>query len=327
MKLGYTLSSEEHAPNDLVRHAAMAEEAGFAFASISDHYHPWVDEQGHSPFVWSVLGGIAQATERIVVGTGVTCPTLRIHPAIIAQAAATAECMMPGRFYLGVGSGENLNEHIIGEGWPETGIRQEMLEEAIDIIRHLWEGGYQSYYGEFFAVENARIYTMPDSPPPIHVAASGPKAAELAGRTGDGLISVATNSELVQTFEEAGGNDKPKYAQFHVCWAKTEDEGVQTALRVWPNAATPGALSAELPLPSHFKAAAELVREDDIAKQVVCGPDPDRQAAKIKEYTDAGFDHIYVHQIGPNQEEFIDFFKREVMPGLDVETLAEVLAR
>src|SRR5947207_9251924 len=181
VELGYALSSEEHAPNDLVRNARLAEEAGFSFALISDHIHPWVDRQGNSSFVWSVVGGIARETERLRLGTGVTCPTTRIHPAIVAHAAATCAAMMPGRFFLGVGSGENLNEHIVGEGWPEASVRQEMLEEAIHIMRELWEGGLQSLRDGYFVVENARIYTLPDEPPPILVAAAGQRAAEMAG--------------------------------------------------------------------------------------------------------------------------------------------------
>jgi len=188
---GYALSSEEHPPNDLVRHAQRAEAAGFTFAAISDHFHPWIDQQGQSPFVWSVLGGIAHATSTLKLGTGVTCPTFRIHPAIIAQAAATVTAMMPGRFFLGVGSGENLNEHILGDHWPPAPVRQDMLAEAIAVIRQLWEGGYQSFDGSYYTVENARIYTLPHEPPPIVVAAGGPSAATLAGELADGLWAVA----------------------------------------------------------------------------------------------------------------------------------------
>src|SRR5688500_6951726 len=219
VEIGYGLSSEEHAPNDLVRHARLAEEAGFPFALISDHFHPWVDAQGHSPFVWSVIGGIAQATERLRLGTGVTCPIIRIHPAIIAQAAATAGAMMPGRFFLGIGTGERLNEHVLGDPWPEHAIRLEMLEEAVDVLRLLWKGGTRSHYGPYFTVENARLYTLPDEPVPLMVAASGPDAAELAGELGDGFIGTEPKRELIETFEDSGGMGKPRYAQCTVCWA------------------------------------------------------------------------------------------------------------
>src|SRR5919197_3799469 len=184
--LGYALSSEEHPPNELVRYAGAAEEAGFGFALISDHFHPWIDKQGNSPFVWSVIGAIAHATQRLELGTGVTCPLMRIHPAIVAQAAATAAAMMPGRFFLGVGTGENLNEHILGHHWPPADERREMLEEAVEGIRLLWQGGQQNFRGAHYTVENARLYTLPNQPPPIMVAGAGPESAELAGRIGDG---------------------------------------------------------------------------------------------------------------------------------------------
>jgi short-subunit dehydrogenase len=211
-RLGYKLSSEEQTPSDLVRYAQMAEESGFTFALISDHYHPWIDRQGQSPFVWSVLGAIAQATKRLTVGTAVTCPTVRIHPAIIAQAAATTAALMPGRFFLGLGTGENLNEHIVGQGWPETEVRQERLEEAIEVIRQLWRGGNQSHHGRHFTVENARLYSLPDELPPLLIAAGGPQSATLAGRLGDGMIGTGPEAELFTKFDEAGGTGKPATA-------------------------------------------------------------------------------------------------------------------
>lgn len=314
VQLGYTLSSEEHPPNDLVRFARMAEQAGFTFASISDHYHPWVDAQGHSPFVWSVLGGIAQATERLEVMTGVTCPTIRIHPAIIAQAAATVAAMMPGRFLLGVGTGENLNEHILGDRWPAYDVRAEMLEEAIDVIRLLWEGGTQSFYGLYYTVENACVYTLPEQLPPILVAGAGPSSAELAGRMGDGFVSTAPKQEVVDTFEEAGGSGKPVYGQVHVCYSENEAEARRMAYEIWPTAAVKGELGQELPTPAHFEQAAQMVTEDDVAEQVVCGSDVQKYHQAIQEFVDAGFDHIYIHQIGPDQQGFIEFAKQNILP-------------
>ncbi|MFN2483889.1 MAG: TIGR03557 family F420-dependent LLM class oxidoreductase [Candidatus Limnocylindria bacterium] len=316
VEFGYALSSEEHLPNDLVRNARLAEETGFTFALISDHFHPWIDRQGQSPFVWSVIGGIAQATERLQLGTGVTCPTMRIHPAIIAQAAATSAAMMPGRFFLGVGTGENLNEHILGDHWPPSDVRREMLEEAIEVIRLLWEGGPQSYYGGYYTVENAQIYTLPDALPPIVVAASGRKAAELAGRLGDGLIGTSAGQDLLSAFDGAGGSGKPRYGQVAVCWAADEAEARRTAFEYWPTAAVKGELSQELPMPAHFEQAAQMVTEQQVAEAVVCGPDPERHAAAIGEYVDGGFSHVYVHQIGPDQEGFLRFYQREVLPGI-----------
>ena len=315
-QIGYTLSSEEFAPNELVGVARRAEEVGFEFASISDHFHPWVDRQGNSPFVWAVLGGIAQATERIRVGTGVTCPTVRIHPAIVAQAAATAAAMLPGRFWLGVGSGENLNEHIVGEGWPQTAVRQERLEEAVEVIRLLWEGGLASHHGRHFTVENARLYTLPDEPPPIYIATAGERATELAGRIGDGMFGLVPDSSVIEQFEAAGGRRKPKLGQVHVCWAEDEAEARKTALEWWPNAVAGGNLPWELPLPSHFESATEWADEDAVAEQIVCGPDPEPHVEATKEFIDAGYDHVYFHQVGPDQEGFLQFAERELLPRL-----------
>jgi coenzyme F420-dependent glucose-6-phosphate dehydrogenase len=314
--LGYALSSEEHTPNDLIRYARRAEEAGFSFALISDHYHPWIDRQGHSPFVWSVIGGIAHATQRLILGTGVTCPTVRIHPAIIAQAAATSAAMMPGRFFLGVGTGESLNEHILGDRWPAHDMRQEMLEEAIEIIRTLWQGDTLTYRGGYYTVENARIYTLPDQLPPILMAASGPRAAEAAGRLADGFITTAPEADLLKRFEAAGGSGKPSYGQLTVCWAQDEASARRTAYEYWPTAAIRGELTQELPTPAHFEQAAKMVREEDVAQAIICGPDAERHIAALKEFIDAGYGHVYVHQVGPDQEGFFRFYEQEVLPKL-----------
>jgi len=315
MRLGYTLSSEEFDAPSLVALAERAEEAGFAFASISDHFHPWIDEQGESPFVWGALGAISQRTERIELMTGVTCPTFRIHPAIVAQAAATAASLLPGRFSLGVGSGENLNEHIVGAGWPGVVMRQERLEEAIEVIRQLWEGKLSSHRGKHFTVENARIYSLPDGPPPLLVAVAGERSVEIAARAGDGLIGTAPIPESVEQFRSEGGEGKPTYGQLHVCWAEEEEAAKKLALKQWPNGAISGSYFLELPLPAHFEEAAEALDEEDIAESVVCGPDPERHRAAIEEYVEAGYDHVYVHQIGPDQEGFLDFYEREILPG------------
>jgi G6PDH family F420-dependent oxidoreductase len=314
-KLGYTLSSEEFDAPALVAQAERAEQAGFAFASISDHFHPWVDEQGESPFAWGTLGAISQRTKRIELMTGVTCPTTRIQPAIVAQAAATAASLLPGRFSLGVGTGENLNEHILGDRWPGVVERQERLEEAIEVIRELWEGNLTSHRGEHFTVENARIYSLPDEPPPLLVAVAGESSVELAARVGDGLVGTAPVAESVEQFRSEGGEGKPAYGQLHVCWAEDEEAAKQLALKQWPNAAISGSYFLELPLPAHFEEAAEVLDADDIAESVVCGPDPERHRAAIQEYADAGYDHVYVHQVGPDQDGFFDFYAREVLPG------------
>ena len=316
VELGYTLSSEEHGPRDLVRFARTAEDAGFGFAFISDHFHPWTDRQGESPFVWSVIGAIAEATENLRLGTGVTCPLIRVHPAIVAQAAATAAGLMPGRFVLGLGTGENLNEHVLGDRWPAPDERLRMLEEAIAVIRELWSGEEVTFRGDFYAVENARIYSLPDELPPIAVAAGKKNAARLAATAGDALISVAPDEEVVSTFREAGGAGKPCYAQLHACWAQTEEEGRELAREIWPNVAIPGDLSQELARPLYFEQAAKTVREEDVAANVPCGPDPAVHAEHLQRFVDAGFDHVYVHQIGPDQDRFFNFYADEVRPRL-----------
>jgi G6PDH family F420-dependent oxidoreductase len=316
--LGYTLSSEENDARSLVAQAARAERAGFSFAGISDHFHPWIDKQGESPFVWGVLGAISQATERLQLITGVTCPTTRIHPAIVAQAAATAASLLPGRFSLGVGSGENLNEHILGDPWPAVAERQDRLEEAIAVIRKLWEGELTTHRGRHYTVENARLYSLPDEPPPILVAVAGESSVELASRAGDGLIGTAPVAKSVERFHEEAGAEKPTYGQLHVCWAADEDSAVQTALEHWPNGAIGGSYFLELPIPAHFEEASELVDEEAIGENIVCGPDPERHLEAIREFFDAGYDHVYVHQVGPDQDGFFDFYEREVLPELSL---------
>ena len=314
-EIGYSLSSEEHGPAELVRHAELAERAGFGFALISDHFHPWTSAQGNSPFVWNVLGGIATVTERMRVGTGVTCPLIRMHPAIVAQAAATTAAMMPGRFFLGLGTGENLNEHVTGQRWPASSERLEMLREAIEVIRRLWTGEEVDHRGAHYRVIDARLYTLPPERIQLFVAASGTQAAEVAGRLGDGLIATAPNPDVVSAFRSAGGGG-PKIAQASVCWAATEAEARRTAHAWWPTAALGGNLSQELPRPAEFEAAAELITAGDVSETVVCGPDPDKHLAAIREYEEAGFDRVYVHQVGPDQEGFMRFYESRILPNV-----------
>lgn len=315
MEIGYALSCEEHRPHDLVDLAAEAEQRGFSFALISDHYHPWTHTQGQSPFVWSVIGGIARATSTLRLGTGVTCPTVRIHPAIIAQAAATSACMLPDRFFLGVGTGENLNEHILAGRWPEVDVRLEMLEEAVEVIRLLWQGGNRSHRGRHYVVENACVFTLPDELPPIYVAAAGEKSAGLAGRIGDGLVGTGPGPVLT-AFDRAGGTGKPRYGQVTVCYGRSESEARATARKWWPNAALDGELGQELPTPAHFEQATSWVDDKTMGEKIPCGPDPEMHVKAIREYADAGYTHVYVHQVGPDQLDFFDFYEREVLPNL-----------
>jgi G6PDH family F420-dependent oxidoreductase len=266
--------------------------------------------------VWSVIGGIAQATERLRLGTGVTCPLLRIHPAIIAQAAATCADMMPGRFFLGLGAGENLNEHILGDKWPEGAIRLEMLEEAIEIIHQLWSGEYVSHYGTYYTVEEARLYTLPLELPPLCIAVDGRNVAQLAGEIADGLVGVTPDRELIHAFATAGGEDKPRYGQMTVCWAEDEKAARRTAHEMWPTSGLQGNLSWEIKTPKQFQHAVKNVSEEDVAKSIICGPDPKPYLEKLQKFGDAGYDHVYFHQVGPNQEGFLEFFERKLAPAL-----------
>jgi coenzyme F420-dependent glucose-6-phosphate dehydrogenase len=317
LQVGYTLSSEEHTPGDLLLYGRIAEESGFDFLTISDHFHPWISRQGQSPLVWSVLGGLSVKTERVPIVTAVTCPTIRIHPAIVAQAAATTAALLPDRFVLGLGSGENLNEHVVGMGWPPPQERLDMLEEAIELIRTLWTGEVVTEWTEHFTVDRARLYTLPETSPPIAVAASTAAAAKLAGRAGDALISTAPDAELVDAFREAGGEGRPVYGQLTVCYGSEEEKAKQEALEWWPNTSVPGETGVELAEPQHFEEVADLITADMVAEKVVCGPDTEPILEKIGSFMEAGFDHVFLHQVGPRQEEFLAFAKDELLPAID----------
>ena len=312
---GYTLSSEEHGPQALVNQAREAEEAGFDFLSISDHFHPWVNEQGHSPFVWSVLGAIAASTERIQVGVGVSCPTIRIHPAISAHAAATTSLLFGDRFFWGVGTGENLNEHVLGHRWPPYEVREKMLREAVQIIREMWTGDVVDFKGDFYTVENARLYDPPQADLPLIVSGFNPNAVEMAAEIGDGLWSHGTDRSLIDHYIECGGSG-PKYAQMSVCWATDEKSARETVHRVWPNSGLPGTLNQDMLTVSHFESACELVDEDTAVGSTPCGPDVAAFVESVRKYVEAGFDHLYFHQIGPDQEGFVAFWRNELQPAL-----------
>ena len=312
-EIGYAFSSEEHLPSDMVRHARLAEEAGFSFGLISDHFHPWTDAQGQSPFVWSVIGAIAEATERLRLGTGVTCPLIRIHPAVVAQATATCAAMMPGRFFLGVGTGENLNEHVTGVGWPAPDERVAMLEEALEAMREHWTGETTTFRGDWYEIDHARIYTLPDEPIEVYVAATAPLAARLAAEH-DGLISTSPDEEVVSEFDDAGGAGKPKIGMVHGCYGPDYGAALRAAHEIWPNGALKGPLGQDLREPADFEAAAQMVRPEDIAASSPVGPDPEPWHEQIRSFERAGFTHVYLHQIGPDQAGFIEFAARELLP-------------
>jgi G6PDH family F420-dependent oxidoreductase len=315
---GYFLSCEEFGPAELVRQARLAEQAGFRKLWISDHFHPWNDEQGQSPFVWSVIGALSEATN-LPITTAVTCPTVRVHPAVIAQAAATASVQTGGGFTLGVGTGEALNEHIFGAAWPSAPVRRAMLEEAVELIRALHRGPEVEYQGEHYKVSNARIYTLPadGQPVPIYVSGFGPRSAELAGRIGDGFLSVGPNAELIDIFRSSGGGDRPAQGGLKVCYGPSEDDAVATAHRLWPNDHLPGELAQVLPTPRHFEQASTLVTREQVADAVPCGPELGRYVEAIHEYERAGYDEIYIGQIGPDQNGFFDFWTERLAGELE----------
>lgn len=312
---GYSLASEEHGPKELVRQAKLAEQAGFTSLWISDHFHPWLDEQGQSSFVWSVIGAIAEATS-LPITTAVTCPLVRLHPAIIAQAAATCAILTGGHFRLGVGTGEALNEHILDSRWPPAAERLRMLEEAIDLIRRLWSGELVTYHGEHYDLYTARLYTLPDSPPPIYMSGFGRHAVEVAGRVADGYILTGPYAELVERFHQAGGQGKPVQGGLKVCYARDAAQARKTVHRLWPTQGLKGEASLLLPLPRHFGQLVELVDEQTAVGGSPCGPDPEVHRAAIAAYADAGFDTVHIHQIGPEQDAFFDFYATEVLPRL-----------
>jgi G6PDH family F420-dependent oxidoreductase len=310
MQIGFGLSSEEYTPAELVEQASLAQDAGFTALWISDHFHPWNDAQGQSPFVWSMIGAVSQVTDLSII-TAVTCPTVRIHPAIIAQAAATSALLTGGKFILGVGSGEALNEHILGDHWPPASRRLAMLEEAVELMRELWEGGSVTRYGKYYTVEQARIYTRPEQPVPVYVSGFGKRATELAGRIGDGFVSVKPSAEAVAQFREASGG-KPAVAGAKGCYAASEDEARRIAHRLWVQEGVPGELAQVLPTPQHFEQVSELVTPDMI--KMACGPDPEAHLAMIKSYAEAGYDTLYVAPVGPHFRELIALYRDEVLP-------------
>ena len=315
VKLGYKLMSEEHAPDALVKNAQAAEKAGFDFAAISDHFYPWLEEQGHSPFAWSVLGAIAQATDRLGLMTAVTCPTMRYHPAIIAQATATMSVMSKGRFALGLGSGERLNEHVVGLGWPGIAERHERFCEAIDIIQGLLRGETMDYRGKHLHLENAKLYDCPSRKPDVVIAAGGPKAATLAGEKGDALMATDPDAELIEAFTQAGGKGA-RFAEVSMCFARTEDEGRQTAHKYFRWSLGGWPVQAELPNTKSFDAASAQVTPQAVGEKISCGPSIQKHVAAIAKYVEAGFDHIVLTQIGQDQALFLEVFEKELAPAV-----------
>ncbi|MFJ3583316.1 LLM class F420-dependent oxidoreductase [Streptomyces sp. NPDC090127] len=317
VKIGYTMMTEQAGPRELVSHVVGAERAGFDFSVISDHSFPWLDSQGHAPYAWSVLGAAAQATSRIPLMTYVTCPTFRYHPAVIAQKAATMQLLSGGRFRLGLGSGENLNEHIVGAGWPAAHVRLEMLEEAVSIIRAMFEGGYVSHHGAHFDVENAKLWDLPSTPPPIGVAVSGDRSCEIAGRDADLLIAVAPEAELTKAFAAHGGAGKPCVGQLPVCYDPDRSAAVARAHDQFRWAVGGWEVNAELPGPAGFAGATEHVRPEDVAEAIPCGDDVSAFVEGVRPYVEAGFTEVALVQIGgDHQEPFFEWAEKKLLPAL-----------
>jgi G6PDH family F420-dependent oxidoreductase len=321
---GYTMMCEQAGPKELVRDVQLAEEAGFEFAVISDHYFPWVDAMGHSPYAWSVLGAAVQATSRIEFMTYVTCPIKRYHPAVVAQKAATIGLLSDGRFMLGLGAGENLNEHVTGGGWPPVNVRHQMLAEAVEIIRRLWSGGYVNFEGRHFQVDSAKLWDLPDEPLRLGIAASGPQSCRLAGARADCLIAVEPSSAIVRAFDAAGGNGKPRIGQLPISYDRDPDAAVERALELFGWFGGGWKVNSELPSTAGFEAASHYVRADDVTASIPCGDSVDSVVEAVGKFGDAGFTHVALCQIGgETQADFIEWWQQELGPALDNRQRAE----
>jgi G6PDH family F420-dependent oxidoreductase len=317
VSIGYTIMGEQAGPKQLVGDAVRAEQAGYDFLAASDHFFPWLEEQGHSPYTWAVLGAVAQATERIELMTYVTCPTMRYHPTVVAQKAATVQLLSDGRFTLGLGAGENLNEHVIGKGWPAVDVRHHMLDEALRIIRPLLAGETVTFRGKYLEAEAARLWDPPHDPVPIGVAASGPESCALAGEHADALIAVQPERELGDRFDAAGGAGKPRIGQVGVSYDEDVSAARKRAHEQFRWFASGWKVMAELPGPANFAAASTMVTEDDVAAQIPCGPDVDAHVAAVKKFVDAGFTSVALVQIGgPNQDDFLAWSESDLLPAL-----------
>ncbi|XVV01344.1 LLM class F420-dependent oxidoreductase [Actinosynnema sp. CA-248983] len=317
MRIGYTLMTEQAGPKALVAHAARAERAGFDFEVMSDHYFPWLDEQGHAPYAWSVLGAVAQVTERVELMTYVTCPTMRYHPAVVAQKAATVQLLSDDRFTLGLGAGENLNEHVVGRGWPPVNVRHELLREAVEIISLLFDGGYVNYAGDHFRVDSAKLWDLPARRVPIAVAVSGSQSVQTFAPLADAMVATEPNAELCRDWDVFQGRSARKIGQVPVCWDPSEDEAVKRAHDQFRWFAGGWKVNSELPGPAGFAGATQFVRPSDVAEQIPCGPDVGPIAEAVRGFAEAGFTDLALVQIGgDNQDEFLEFAESDLLPAL-----------
>jgi G6PDH family F420-dependent oxidoreductase len=316
MQLGYTLMTEQSGPKELVSHAVGAEEAGFDFAVSSDHFFPWLDEMGHAPNAWVTLGAAAQATSRIDLMTYVTCPIMRYRPAVVAQQAATLQLLSDGRFTLGLGAGENLNEHVIGEGWPPVAVRHEMFAEAVQIIKELLAGdGYTTFHGEYYEVDGGKIWDLPEGGVPIGIAVSGKESCELAGEYADVMIGTEPKPELGEMFDAAGGAGKNRVGQMPISYDRDKGAAVTRAHQLFRWFGLGWKVNADLPGTAGFEAASQFVREEDVAESIPCGADVGAVIEAAKAYAEAGFTHLALVQIGGDQQRpYLEWAQRDLMP-------------
>jgi G6PDH family F420-dependent oxidoreductase len=317
-RYGYTLMTEQSGPRELVDHARRAEDAGFDFEVISDHTFPWLESQGHAPYAWSVLGAVSQVTSRVELASYVTCPTMRYHPAVVAQKAATVQLLSDGRFILGLGAGENLNEHVLGDGWPDVRARHDMLAEAVDVIRRLLDGGWVDADGPYFPVTSAKLWDLPETPVPIGIAVSGDDSLARFAPLADHLIAVEPNADLVEGWEPAGGRpDGRRIGQLPICWGPDKDEAVKVAHDQFRWFAGGWRVNADLPTPASFEAATQLVKPEDVAASIPCGPDLDAIVEAVQAFPKAGFTDVAVVQVGDaSQRDFLDVAEKELLPAL-----------
>jgi G6PDH family F420-dependent oxidoreductase len=312
------LSTEEYTPEQLVEQARLAADVGMVGLCITDHFHPWIGAQGQASFVWSVIGAVSQACD-LPIMTAVTCPTVRIHPAIIAQAAATCAVMTRGRFRLGVGTGEALNESIVGGPWPNADVRREMLAEAIEVMRRLWTGRVVNHRGPHYTVQHARLYTVPDEPVPVYLSAFGPASTRFAAQVGDGFVTTRPDKGTIDMFKQLSAG-KTVTVNSKACVAPTLEEAEKIAYQTWPTNGLPGELNQVLPSPAHVEQAVSLVRPEQVTATIACGPDPERHIEAMQRHRDAGADEIYVAPVGPHYREMITMYARDVIPALAATT-------
>jgi G6PDH family F420-dependent oxidoreductase len=316
-RFGYTMMCEQAPPDQLVRDVRRADEAGFDFSVISDHYAPWLESQGHSGYAWSILGAAAHATDRIGLMSYVTCPILRYHPVVVAQKAATVQILSGGRFRLGLGAGENLNEHVVGKRWPAVGVRHEMLSEAIDVISALFDGRNVNHRGKYFDAESARLWDLPETRVPVAVAVSGEASCSLAGRKADIMVATEPKPELGRMFDAAGGVGKPRVGQIALAYYPDRETAVQRAHDQFRWFGLGWKVNADLPGPSSFEAATQFVSPEEVGEQISCGPDLEEHVEAIRSFLDADFTEVALVQIGGDQQEpFIDWAQEKLLPAL-----------